>query len=353
MKKKILALILCAALALSLAGCGKSANVKAAEEQIAALGEITVDSKAAVEAAEAAYAALTEKEKEKVENLPALTEAREALDSALRVRDVEDRISALGEITIDSKAVVEAAEAALDALIEGERSLVGNAADLTAAREALDAALELEAKRQALLGAWIWTVDASDLILGELENSLEGVELDPSAYPMEFLMDVTMELREDDTYAMYISEESLRSAVDSIRPGLMSLIRDMISQMIVQQFANAGLGTYNSLEDLENAMGMSLDEMMEAAMGTSLDELFDEMLNESLGEDTLSEMSAEGNYQADVAEGKLYFSEKLEEEVSADNCEMYRLEGDTLEIIGHMGTGMFENFYPVTMHRAG
>lgn len=64
-------------LAAVLAGCGKSEAVKNVEGMIEQLGEVTVESMAAIDTAIAAYDALTEEEKAKVENYATLTSARD------------------------------------------------------------------------------------------------------------------------------------------------------------------------------------------------------------------------------------------------------------------------------------
>lgn len=93
----LMALVMC----LSLCACGKSEAVKNAESLIDAIGEVTVDSEAAVAAAEEAYNALTEKEKAKVENTSTLEAARDALDAELF------RQSFLGEwVNIDTSAKI-------------------------------------------------------------------------------------------------------------------------------------------------------------------------------------------------------------------------------------------------------
>ena len=64
--KKVLSLILVLAICLSLCACGKSKAAKECEELIAAIGEVSIDSKDAIEAAERAYSALNEKEKDSI-----------------------------------------------------------------------------------------------------------------------------------------------------------------------------------------------------------------------------------------------------------------------------------------------
>lgn len=76
--KKLLALLLVLTLMLTLTGC-KNKAVKNAEELISAIGEVTLDSGEAITAARTAYDALTEKEVAKVENYALLTEAEATL----------------------------------------------------------------------------------------------------------------------------------------------------------------------------------------------------------------------------------------------------------------------------------
>lgn len=81
--KKVLALMLAAALMLSLTACGskKSDAAKAADEQILAIGEVTLESENQISAAEATVEALAEEDKEQLDNLNVLTEARSAYDT--------------------------------------------------------------------------------------------------------------------------------------------------------------------------------------------------------------------------------------------------------------------------------
>lgn len=93
--KKTISLALVLAMLLSLCACGKSEAVSNVEALIEAIGEVSADSENAVIAAEEAYNALTDKEKEKVENYAALTDARVALNETLEVEQF--RQSFIGE----------------------------------------------------------------------------------------------------------------------------------------------------------------------------------------------------------------------------------------------------------------
>ena len=112
--------------------------------QIAQLGEVTLESEAAVTAARAAYNALTDAQMALVPNLATLT-AAEATLAALQkaaadqaaAAAVDAKIAAIGEVSLDSEAAVAEARAAYDALTAEQKALVTKADDLTAAEDAL------------------------------------------------------------------------------------------------------------------------------------------------------------------------------------------------------------------------
>lgn len=87
--KKILSLILAFTLCLSLCACGKSEAVKAAEEAIAGIGEVTLESAEAIKNAQKYYDILTEDEKAKVENRIVLADAMEAYEAAVAAYEAE------------------------------------------------------------------------------------------------------------------------------------------------------------------------------------------------------------------------------------------------------------------------
>ena len=89
--KQVLTLALCAVMVLTLCAC-KSKQAKAVDEQILAIGEVTVDSGNAITAAEEAYDALPEKDRADVENYAVLTAAREQYAVCV-VQDLEDFVA--------------------------------------------------------------------------------------------------------------------------------------------------------------------------------------------------------------------------------------------------------------------
>lgn len=93
--------------------------VKVVIARIDAIGEVTLDSKDAIEAARAAYDKLTDEQKKLVPNYETLTKAEEtyaALADAAAVKEVEDLIDAIGAVDENSKDAIDAARAAYDAL---------------------------------------------------------------------------------------------------------------------------------------------------------------------------------------------------------------------------------------------
>ena len=74
--KKILLWVLAGAMMLSLAACGKSEAAKAVDDQIAAIGEVTLESETAISEAEAAVDALADEDREQLDNVDKLEQAR-------------------------------------------------------------------------------------------------------------------------------------------------------------------------------------------------------------------------------------------------------------------------------------
>ena len=114
------------------------AAAKAVDDLIDAIGEVTADSGDAIKAARAAYDALTDTQKELVKNYEKLTAAEEAytaLVDAAAAKAVDDLIDAIGEVTLESGDAIKAARAAYDALTDTQKELVKNYEKLLAAEE--------------------------------------------------------------------------------------------------------------------------------------------------------------------------------------------------------------------------
>lgn len=91
MKKKILALILAGVMALSVTGCGEAKKVT---ELIDAIGTVSDSSEEKIIAAEEAYAELTDKQKNKVQNYDVLSDARDAYDALILLEQKKEAYNA-------------------------------------------------------------------------------------------------------------------------------------------------------------------------------------------------------------------------------------------------------------------
>ena len=205
--KKTYVLLLVLILIFSLCACGKSEKATAVEDQITALGNITLESDAAITSAEKAWDALTEEEKAQVENYDALAAARSSYDQlvlknaadcidqeilkidsmksgkpdavkaakknyddaspevqalvtqldtlhsyldhmdALQAEDTGNLISAIGEVTLDSKDSIIAAKKAYYSLPMNQQEKVSNADSLMNAEKAFLALAESTADK--------------------------------------------------------------------------------------------------------------------------------------------------------------------------------------------------------------
>ena len=143
------------------------AQLKAEQEDAAAaapviakinsIGKVTVNSGALIEAAEAAYDALTESQKALVTNYDVLAAARAAYNELVQAAQgdreaaqaVMDKISAIGAVTLESEGAIAQARSAYDALTAAQKALVTNYAVLTNAESTYAALVKQQADEAA------------------------------------------------------------------------------------------------------------------------------------------------------------------------------------------------------------
>lgn len=101
-----------------LCACGKSEEAQHADNLIAEIGSVTLESEKAILEAEQAVAFLSEKDQRKMENLEVLYAARSAYNELL-ITSVEEKIAAFGEPDIEKEMLVsEARQAYMDLPVE-------------------------------------------------------------------------------------------------------------------------------------------------------------------------------------------------------------------------------------------
>ncbi len=138
MMKRLLTMLLAAVICLSLCACGKTEAAQAADDMIAAIGEVTLSSESAISAAESAVAALTDEDLKGLEGAGTLEQARAALEELKKAKligDVEDAIAAIGEVSLDSGSAISTARKAYDSLDSALQSSVSSYSVLTAAED--------------------------------------------------------------------------------------------------------------------------------------------------------------------------------------------------------------------------
>ena len=183
-------------------------DADAVKALIEALGDVTLEKKESVEAARNAYDALSTDAKKLVSNYDVLVQAEKSIQTleakkqqeelknqmdAAAAASVSSAITAIGEVTLDKRGVVEAARAAYNTLTEDQKALVTNYTDLTAAegriaelvKEATDKAEadKAEQERQEALKAKAQPVIDAIAAIGEVTlNSEKAITAARSAY---------------------------------------------------------------------------------------------------------------------------------------------------------------------------
>lgn len=120
--KKTIAAILALVTILALTACGKSQAVVDADALISAIGEVTLDSGATIEAAESAVNALSEKDSKALLGRSKLEAARDAYDALV----LEDMIDHLSEETDYTETDVKHIRDKYDSISENARQAVTN-----------------------------------------------------------------------------------------------------------------------------------------------------------------------------------------------------------------------------------
>lgn len=162
-------------------------------KQIDAIGTVTLDSKTAIEAARAAYDALTDAQKALITNYETLTAAETSLKALQDAADkaaadkaaadpVIEKINAIGTVTLESKTTIEAARTAYNALTADQKALVTNYETLTNAEATLKA-LQNAADKAAADKAAADTVTEKIAAIGTVtKDSKAAIEAARTAY---------------------------------------------------------------------------------------------------------------------------------------------------------------------------
>jgi len=109
----------------------EAAPIKSVEALIDAIGEVTLDSKSAIDEARAAYDKLTAAQQARVSNYATLTAAETTYAKLVQDKADQDaadaviaKINAIGTVTLKSKKAIDAARKAYDGLTDAQKALV-------------------------------------------------------------------------------------------------------------------------------------------------------------------------------------------------------------------------------------
>ena len=136
--------------------------VEYAQKTIDALDDITLNSEKAIEEAKKAYNLLTDEQKEQIKNADAIKTAEEKL-SKLQVENAESKISAIGDVTLDSKDAIKDARDTYDALTDDQKKQVTNY-DVLETAEAKLSDLQVENVKNKIDGIGEVTLSSSSTI---------------------------------------------------------------------------------------------------------------------------------------------------------------------------------------------
>ena len=242
-----------------------AAAAKAVDDLIDAIGEVTADSGDAIKAARAAYDALTDTQKELVKNYEKLTAAEEAytaLVDAAAAKAVDDLIDAIGEVTADSGDAIKAARAAYDALTDTQKELVKNYEELTAAEEAYTNLVDAAAAK---------AVD--DLIdaIGEVTaDSGDAIKAARAAY--DALTDTQKELVKN-YEELTAAEEAYTNLVDAAAAKAVDDLIDAIGEVTADSgdAIKAARAAYDALTDTQKELVKNYEKLLAA------EELYEEL----------------------------------------------------------------------------
>ena len=132
-------------LVVSTSGTDKEAAVKTVRDQIASIGEVTIKSEDAVKAARKAYDGLPRDLQSEIDNYDKLKKAESSLEEVKKqdaadaesAKALDEKISAIGDVTLNSGSAIKEARSAYDALDSNAKAKVTSYDTLKAAEDRL------------------------------------------------------------------------------------------------------------------------------------------------------------------------------------------------------------------------
>ena len=184
--KKICVLLSGLTIALLLTACGQSEAAAAVDQKISEIGEVTIESQDEISDIEDDYAALDDKDKDSLKNYAELQKARDTVNNLL-AEDTEQSINDIGEVDSQSENNILTARNKYDSLTGAQKSLVTNLQVLIDAETKYDAIIAQEVQHVEQLINNIGAVTLSS----ECENAIVAAENAYKSLPASHRADVT------------------------------------------------------------------------------------------------------------------------------------------------------------------
>lgn len=217
-------------------------------------------------------------------------------------------------------------------------------------------------KKNELSGSWETEVDMTAVLIAALDQSSQamiadaGVTLTPppaADYLERRALGLRLQLGEDGSLRSQLDEDSLARCLDCWATGMVDYYRDFFFLVLADAAVRMGLApAVNSPAQLEEVIGVSLEEAMAEALGLGLEDYIALSLRELFytGDGYVKQFEKEGMYKAE--EGRIWFysAGKVPEESAYAS---YTLQGDRLVMNGPgMEGGVLKDFYPLVFRRA-
>lgn len=186
--------------------------------------------------------------------------------------------------------------------------------------------------KDKFIGTWNAKVDATEVFNDMLADEL-GDEMAGYFTFRQFDFVIVFTFNEDDTYTMYIDEDSFMAAME-----------------IVKDDCKAGLERY--FEDMIAAEGldMTVDELM-ALSGYTMDELMEEAFGDALTDEMMDSMKSSGKWKADG--GKLFMTESNDDDnYNEAGYELYEFTSDGIKLVaGDDADDELSALYPMILEK--
>lgn len=187
-------------------------------------------------------------------------------------------------------------------------------------------------EQDKFIGSWEAEVNMAEYIMKSMVE--EDAEVAEYFDIEDFTLVLQMTFNSDGTYTKGIDMEAAKEAFAGLQ----------------KDFEN---GVTKYLEDVIKTSGldMSVEDVLEAS-GTTLDEMVEESFGSSVLVELAEEMKSGGNFE--VKEGKLYLSDGEENTIDENVYETYEISKDELKLLESIGSedeDDVEELYPLIFKR--